>query len=95
MLYILKTACCEFAERVGEIKSPRGSKRDLVIAGIDRLAARTVGASVIGRLTLSELEQVCQGVSRDMVRTVLRKQQKLCALECQGRGPAALCRKKG
>ena len=95
VLFILKTAYREFAERVGEIKAPRGSKRDLVIAGIDRLAARTAGFTVVGGFTLSELEQVCPGVSRDMVRTVLREQQKLGGVECQGRGPAALWRKKG
>ena len=95
VLFILKTAYQEFAERVGEIKAPRGSKRDLVIAGIDRLAARSAGVTVIGGFTLSELAQVCPGVSRDMVRTVLREQQKLGGVECQGRGPAALWRKKG
>ena len=45
---------------------------------------------------ISELEQVCPGVSRDMVRTVLREQQKLGQLECKGRGPAAKwCKKPG
>ena len=88
VLYILKTAYREFAERVGEVKAPRGAKRDLVLAGIDRLAARSSG-----RFTLSELEQTCPGVSRDMVRRVLREQQAVGAVECQGRGPAARWRK--
>ncbi len=92
VLYILKTAYREFADRVGEVKAPRGAKRDLVIAGIDRL---TCGQSGTSKFTLSELEQVCPGVSRDMVRTVLREQQKLGQVECQGRGPAASWRKKG
>jgi Fic family protein len=95
VLYILKTAYREFAERVGEVKAPRGSKRDLVIAGIDRLSGGAPGAGLNVGFTLSELEQVCPGVSRDMVRTVLREQQKLGGVECQGRGPAALWRKKG
>ncbi len=95
VLYILKTAYREFAERVGEVKAPRGAKRDLIIAGIDRLAARTAGTTVAGGFTISELEQVCPGVSRDMVRTVLREQQKLGVVECQGRGPAATWKKKG
>lgn len=95
VLFILKTAYCEFAERVGEVKAPRGAKRDLIIAGIERLSARPYSASAAGGFTISELEQVCPGVSRDMVRTVLREQQKQGQVECQGRGPAANWRKKG
>jgi hypothetical protein len=35
------------------------------------------------------------GVSRDMVQTVLRDEQKQGRVECLGRGPAAAWRKKG
>ena len=35
------------------------------------------------------------GVSRDMIRRVLRDQQRENVIECQGRGPAARWRKKG
>jgi Fic family protein len=89
-LFIMKTAYREFAERVGEIKAPRGAKRDLVLAGIERLATRTNA-----EFTLSELEQTCPGVSRDMVRHVLREQQAAGAVECRGRGPGAAWMKKG
>jgi Fic family protein len=89
VLYILKTAYHEFAERLGEIKAPRGAKREQVLVGIERLA----GAPREG-FTISELEQACPGVSRDMVRRVLREQQAEGAIECQGRGPAATWRKK-
>ncbi len=95
VLFILKTAYREFAERVGKVKAPRGAKRDLVIAGIDRLVARQHGTTITGGFTLSELEQLCPGVSRDTVRTAMREQQKLGQVECQGRGPAATWRKKG
>jgi Fic family protein len=92
VLSILKTAYREFADHLGEIKPARGAKRDLVQAGIDRLVQK-MGAN---GFAISELEQVCPGVSRDMVRTVLREQQKLGQLECQGRGPAAKwCKKPG
>lgn len=90
VLSILKTAYREFAEQLGEIKPARGAKRDLVQAGIDRLAAKTAAG-----FSISELEQVCPGVSRDMVRTVLRAQQKLGQVECHGRGPAAKWQKTG
>lgn len=83
VLSILKSAYREFAERVGEVKAPRGAKRDQVLAGIERLAGRA------GGFTISELEQTCLGVSRDMVRRVLREQQAAGSVECQGRGPGA------
>ena len=89
VLYILKAAYREFAERVGEVKAPRGAKREQVLSGIEQLAARTGGV-----FTLSELEQACPGVSRDMVRRVLRDQQAAGIMECQGRGPAARWQKK-
>jgi len=89
VLSIMKSAYREFAERVGELKAPRGAKGDQVRAGIERLAARS------GGFTISELEQTCPGVSRDMVRRVLREQQAAGAVECRGRGPGAAWVKKG
>ncbi len=85
-LFILKTAYREFAERVGDIKAPRGAKTDQILAGIGRFA---------GEFTVSQLEQACPGISRDMIRRVLRAQQVADAIECQGRGPAARWRRKG
>ena len=89
VLSILKSAYREFAERVGEVKAPRGAKRDQVLTGIERLAGRP------GGFTISELEQTCPGVSRDMVRRVLREQQAAGSVECQGRGPGATWVGKG
>ena len=86
VLSILKMAYREFAERVGEVKAPRGSKTDLVLAAIKRFA---------GEFTVSQLAQACPGVSRDMIRRVLREQQSANVIECQGRGPAARWKKKG
>ncbi len=90
MLSILKSAYKEFEERVGEVKAPRGSKRERVLASITQLLNRQGGG-----FTISELEQSCHGVSRDMVRRVLREQQAADALMCHGRGLAAQWRKKG
>lgn len=86
VLSMLKLAYREFAERVGEMKAPRGSKTDLVLAAINRTS---------GEFTLSRLEQLCPGVSRDMIRRVLREQQNAKLVECRGRGPAARWMKKG
>lgn len=86
LLFILKTAYKEFAERVGDIKAPRGAKTEQILAGIGRF---------VGEFTVSQLEQACPGISRDMIRRVLREQQAVGAVECQGRGPAARWRRKG
>ncbi len=86
LLFILKTAYKEFAERVGDIKAPRGAKTDRIVAAIGRF---------VGEFTVSQLEQACPGISRDMIRRVLREQQAAGVIECQGRGPAARWRKKG
>jgi hypothetical protein len=85
LLYILKSAYQEFESRVGQIKSPRGAKTGFVesaIAGFEK------------EFTLSDLEKACPGVSRDMVRRVLRDFRKSKKVECLGRGPGTLWRKK-
>jgi Fic family protein len=86
VLYTLKTAYREFEERVGQIKGPRGSKTELVEAAIQRFSKPFM---------VSDLERCCPGVSRDMIRKVLRDLQKSGQVECLGRGPGAPWRKKG
>jgi Fic family protein len=86
VLYTLKTAYQEFEDRVGKIKSPRGTKTELVESAIKAFS---------GEFTLNDLERACPGVSRDMVRRVLRSLQKVKRIECLGRGPGASWRKKG
>lgn len=86
LLFILKGAYREFEERVGQIKSPRGAKTALV-------EAANKGFS--GQFSLNDLERTCPGVSRDMIRRVLRDLQSAGKVECLGRGPGALWRKKG
>ncbi len=85
VLFILKTAYKEFAERIGETKAPRGAKTDQVLAAIHQFT---------GDFSVAQLELRCPGVSRDMVRRVLRERQAAGEIECQGRGPAAKWRKK-
>ncbi|MCP4377520.1 MAG: hypothetical protein GY794_15255 [bacterium] len=80
----MKTAYRDFIDRVGEIKTPRGAKRQMVIDGIDRLLTGSQRG-----FRLSELEQICPGVSRDMVRHVLREQQAQGLVSCSGRGAGA------
>jgi Fic family protein len=90
VLSIMKEAYRDFIDRVGEIKAPRGEKRGMVLSGIDRLLS-----GPRGRFKISELEQVCPGVSRDMIRHVLRDQQAQGAIRCSGRGVGAAWSRSG
>jgi len=85
ILFILKEAYREFEERVGQLKSPRGAKTELVKSAVNAFS---------GEFTVAELERACPGVSRDMLRRVLGQLRKADELECRGRGPAARWRKK-
>lgn len=85
ILFILKTAYQEFAERVGETTVPRGAKTDQILAAIRQFT---------GEFSIAQLELRCPGVSRDMIRRVLRERRAAGQIECQGRGPTATWRKK-
>jgi Fic family protein len=86
VLYTMKAAYREFEERMGQIQSPRGAKTELIMTAIDRFK---------GQFTLSDLERSSPGVSRDMLRKVLKDLQKEGRVECLGRGPGAPWRKRG
>jgi Fic family protein len=86
VLFILKTAYKEFEERVGQIKSPRGTKTEMIEVAVN---------SFPGEFTLSDLEKSCPGVSRDMIRRVLGNLQKAGKVKSYGRGPGAFWKKKG
>lgn len=90
ILSIMKTAYRDLVERVGEVRAPRGEKRERVVQGIGQLLAQSATG-----FTLSELEQACPGVSRDMVRRVLREQKEAGAIACRGRGPGAVWARAG
>jgi Fic family protein len=86
VLYTVKTAYKEFEERVGQLRSPKGAKTELIRAAIDSFSRE---------FTLSDIERTCPGVSRDMIRRVLRELQSRKEVECLGRGPGALWKKRG
>jgi Fic family protein len=62
-LTILHRAYRLLEERAGQARSPRGAKTALVEAAV---------AAFPGPFRLAELEQACPGVSRDLIRKVLR-----------------------
>lgn len=86
LLYILKMGYQEFESRVGQMKSPRGAKTEIVEAAI---------AAFEREFAISDLEKACPGVSRDMIRVVLRDLKESKRVECLGRGPGALWKRKG
>lgn len=85
LLYILRQACKEFEERVGRMKSPRGAKTDMVEHAIE---------TVSGEFGVTDVERLCPGVSRDMIRRLLRDLKAAGRIECLGRGPGAKWRKR-
>ena len=86
LLFILKTAYREFEQRLGRTDSPRGAKTEMIVAAISAMP---------GEFTLNRLEIACPGVSRDMIRRVLRGLKTTGLVECLGRGPGATWKKKG
>jgi len=85
LLFMFTQACKEFEQRVGQIKSPRGAKTELVEHAIE---------STVGEFGITDLERACPGVSRDMIRLLLRDLKATGKIECLGRGPGAKWRKR-
>lgn len=86
VLFIIREAYQEFEARLDSTKEPRGAKTEVIKASID---------GFVGKFTLADLERACPGVSRDMVRKVLRDLKKSGQLNCLGHGPGAFWEKKG
>ena len=77
---VLIKAYREFEERVGTIQTGRGSKTSQIKQSINRK---------IGPFAISDLESDCPGISRDMIRNVLRSLRDDGAIKAQGRGRSA------
>ena len=84
LLYTLIEAYKEFERRVGETASPRGEKRAMVAAAVQRAA---------GSFSVADLQRECPGVSLDMIRRVLKDLKAAGKAACLGRGRSALWRK--
>ena len=86
LLYVLKLAYGEFERRVGQTASPKGAKTEMIEAAVEAMT---------GAFTVNDLERACPGVSRDMVRRVLRRLKEAGQVQSLGRGPGALWEKRG
>jgi Fic family protein len=85
-LGILIAVYREFEERVGTITRARGAKTALIEQAIERLPST---------FSISDLEQACPSVSRDMIRVVLNRLRSKRKLRCKGTGRKALWEKRG
>jgi Fic family protein len=80
LLFILKSCYREFEARLGQIKSPRGAKTELITMAVERTA---------GPFRISDIQRECPGVSVDMIRRVLKALRADGGVECLGRGQNA------
>ncbi|MCZ7645906.1 MAG: Fic family protein [Planctomycetota bacterium] len=77
VLYTLKTAYKEFEERVGQTAAPKGEKTGLVLEAI---------AALPDPFRAGDLRARCPNVSVDMIRKILKQEQKDRRVRCLGRG---------
>ena len=83
---VLLAAYKEFEERVGAIMDARGAKTALIEQAVRRR---------VKPFAISDIEVECPGVSRDMVRHVLRKMRSRGEIEIRGRGRTAKWVRRG
>ena len=83
---VLIRAYKEFEERVGTLGTGKGSKTEQIKAAIGRRMAP---------FAISDIESDCPGISRDMIRVVLRQLRDASVLRSEGRGPGARWVKTG
>ncbi len=81
---VLLKAYSEFEERVGSITEGRGSKTDQVRAAVGRM---------VKPFAISELQRLTPGVSKEMVRHVLRQMRDEGILKSEGTGRGARWRR--
>ncbi len=74
---VLLRAYREFEDRVGTIGLGKGSKTEQVRQIVDRR---------LGPFSISDIEADCIGVSRDMIRIVLRQLRDEEVITLQGKG---------
>lgn len=67
----------EFEDRVGNVKSGRGSKTDQIRQAVNRR---------IGPFAISDVEKECPWISRDMIRLVLRDMRDSGLIRSKGKG---------
>lgn len=82
---VMLRAYREFEERVGSIRTRKGSKTDQIRNAVERK---------IIPFSISEIERDCPGVSRDLIRKVLRQLKADGFIESTGKGRYAKWKKR-
>lgn len=82
----ISSAYKEFKEKVGSVKPFRGGKTEIVIQTIN---------NQIGEFSISDIERLCPGISRDMIRVIFRQLQKEKKIVCLGKGRSAKWKRIG
>ena len=77
---VLLRAYGEFEERVGEIRSKKLSKTEQIRMAVERK---------VGPFAISEIEEECPHISRDMIKLVLRDMRDASAIAIKGKGRGA------
>ncbi|MEK6557477.1 MAG: cell filamentation protein Fic, partial [Candidatus Margulisiibacteriota bacterium] len=77
---VMLRAYKEFEERVGQIKVGKGSKTEQIQGTVMRK---------LGPFSISDIESDCPGISRDMIRLVLRQLRDEQKIIPQGKGRGA------
>ena len=77
---VLLRAYREFEERVGNIRTGKGSKTEQIRNAVERR---------IGPFAISDIESDCPWISREMIRLVLRQLRDERAIVLQGKGRGA------
>lgn len=83
-LAIVRRGYGEFEKRAGDVKSKRGAKTELLQQTIENIS---------GDFTVTELERLCPGISRDHLRRRLKEMRTAGLITCLGLGPGAKWRK--
>lgn len=89
LFYFLGTVLAayrEFEKRAGNVRSARGAKTGMVITAVREFP---------GNFRISDIERACPSVSRDMIRTILRKLQKNKTIKSLGKGQSAEWKRMG
>ncbi len=82
---VLLRAYKEFEDRVGNIRTSKGSKTEQIRKAVERK---------IGPFSISDIERECAGTSRDMVRRVLRQLRDEGIIVSTGKGRNAKWQRK-
>ena len=85
VLYTLKTAYNEFEERVGQLRSPKGAKTEIIRSAIEK---------TIMPFRIADIQKECPIVSVDLIRQILKKLRDEGKVECLGRGQSAQWQKR-